>query len=125
MRIRKIALALGLMAVVATGTTGVALAEESVPADQVADRLDVACARIPITENRVEAILTRIQGDADVVGSIAWLEAKALQADAAGREDLANMIRLRINVRAERVDVLENRLVRLGELSASCDEFGA
>lgn len=75
----------------------------------------------PESHYRVENVLARINGDADTVGSIAWLETKADAAREHGRDDLAEFIENRIAVRTARIDVLEIRLDNLAEAAAACE----
>jgi hypothetical protein len=89
--------------------------------EQRQERLDLACARVPNLTARVESVLARIQGDAVTVGSIAWLESRAAEARANGRDGLAELIENRIAVRTERIDVLVIRLDNLAEAAAACE----
>jgi hypothetical protein len=81
--VRRIVISAGLAALMILGATP-ALAAIAQP-EQRQERLDLACARVPTLTARVESVLARIQGDADTVGSIAWLENRAAEARANGR----------------------------------------
>lgn len=85
-------------------------------------RVDCLCGRVPSATDRVERALDRINGDADVRGSILWLQDRADRARDAGREDLAELIEGRIDIQIERIDVLEARLDWLSEAAMKCDE---
>ena len=119
MSVRRILMSTGLTALMVLSATP-ALAATAAP-EQRQERLAVACARVPHLQARVEGILARIQGDADTIGSIAWLESKAAEARDNGREQLAGFIENRIAVRTERIDVLEVRLDNLAEAAAACE----
>lgn len=86
------------------------------------ERVDCLCARVPVVTDRAERALDRINGDASVRGSILWLHDRADRARDAGRDDLADLIEGRIDIRIERVDVLEARLDWLSEAAEKCDE---
>jgi hypothetical protein len=119
MSVRRILIVIGLAALMAiSATPAVAATAES---EQLHERLDLACARVPNLTARVENVLARIQGDADTVGSIAWLETKAADARRNGREQLAGLIENRIAVRTERIDALEVRLDNLAEAAVACE----
>ncbi|WP_018686583.1 hypothetical protein [Actinokineospora enzanensis] len=62
--------------------------------------------RIPKIEARVDRLVTRINGGAEVKGSSAWLKARADKERAAGREASANLLQERADRRAGRIDQL-------------------
>jgi hypothetical protein len=119
MSVRRILISTGLAALMVLSATPAFAA--TTQSEQRQERLDLACARVPNLTARVEAVLARIQGDADTVGSIAWLESKAAEARENGREQLAGLIENRIAVRTERIDVLVIRLDNLAEAAAACE----
>jgi hypothetical protein len=119
MSIRRIAMAVGLTTILLLSAVP-AMAATTDPG-QRQQRFDRACARVPNLTNRVEHMLARIKGDADTIGSIAWLETKADAAREHGREELAESIENRIAVRTERIDVLEIRLDNLADAAAACE----
>jgi hypothetical protein len=121
------------MLLAGTGTLalpGLAGASKNEPTEQTTvhdqarfeERVDRLCARVPLVTDRAERALHRINGDASVRGSILWLHDKADWAREAGRADLADLIDRRIDIRIERVDVLEARLDWLSEAARLCDE---
>ncbi|MCE7008772.1 hypothetical protein LWC34_39075 [Kibdelosporangium philippinense] len=67
--------------------------------------------RVPKLENRVTKALTRINGGADVRGSVANLRARAERATDPAQKDWLNG---KADHRAERVDVLKKAQERLG-----------
>jgi hypothetical protein len=79
------------------------------------------CARATHAERRVERALARIQGDAQQKGSIAWLEARAAEADQAGRTERAAALRARADRREVRVPELQAAQERLeAAITAHC-----
>lgn len=125
MSVKRIVISTGLAALMVLGAAPAMAATPELPnpmgPEQRQERLDRACARVPDLTARVESVLARIQGDADTVGSLAWLENKADEARANGRDGLAELIENRIAVRTERIDVLVVRLDNLAEAAAACD----
>jgi hypothetical protein len=87
-------------------------------------RADLACARIPNVVTRTENLQERLAGDSSTRGSLAWLEAKADEAEERGRDELAAALRTRLEVRTELVDLLPLRLEALADAEVACDEAG-
>ncbi len=129
-RMTRVAVAMLLAGAGTLALPGVAGASENEPTEQttvhdqarVEERVDRLCARVPLVTDRVEQALDRINGDASERGSILWLYDKADRAREAGRDDLADLIEGRIDIRIERVDVLEARLEWLSEAAQLCDD---
>ncbi|MGF1664258.1 MAG: hypothetical protein ACFCVG_17645 [Kineosporiaceae bacterium] len=88
------------------------------------ERADVACARVPNVVTRTENLQERLAGDASTRGSLAWLEARAEQAEERGRDEAATALRNRLEVRTELVDLLPLRLEALVDAEAACEEAG-
>ena len=77
--------------------------------------------RIPRIETRIDRALARINGGADVRGSVAWLRERAEAERAAGRETSAQLLEERADRRADRVPQLEQVKTRVAEFrSAHC-----
>jgi hypothetical protein len=87
-------------------------------------RLELACRRIPNLETRVDRLLTRLQGDASVTGSLAWLQARIDKAQSEGRTDLVTVLTNRLTVRTAAVSTLQARQVQLADLAARCAAHG-
>lgn len=87
-------------------------------------RYERACLRIPNLEIRTNNLLTRLQGDASVRGSLAWLQAQIDDAKAKGRAQLATVLENRLRVRTQTIEVLNVRLGRLEKLADKCREHG-
>ena len=62
--------------------------------------------RVPAVLARIDKLTQRINGDASVKGSTAWLRAKADQARAAGYPALADLLTARASERPGRLDEL-------------------
>ncbi len=93
---------------VLTGTaTAVAQTDEPVTITLSAKQVRFLCEkRLPRIEKRVDRLLTRINGDAEVRGSAAWLRARAATEREAGRETSAQLLEERADRRLDRVDDL-------------------
>jgi hypothetical protein len=100
---------------------GVAHAEDTAPQRP---RIERACLRIPNLELRTQQLIRRLEADASVSGSLAWLEAQANRAADAGRDQLATVLRNRLAVRRQTLEVLKVRDARLDELAARCRAWG-
>jgi hypothetical protein len=87
-------------------------------------RAELACARIPNVVTRTQNLQERLAGDASTRGSLAWLEARADEAEERGRDEVATALRTRLEVRTELVDLLPLRLEALADAEVACDEAG-
>jgi hypothetical protein len=85
-------------------------------------RIDRACARIPNIQARLDNAVERITGEADVRGSLRWLDARIEAATEAGRTELATALTNRREVREATLDVIELRRANLEEFAALCDD---
>ncbi len=106
------ALTFGATAVQAQGATD---------AGVVDTRIERACARIPNLQTRLDNAVERITGEADVRGSLRWLDTKIQAATDAGRTDLATALTNRRVVREATLEVIELRRANLDEFAALCD----
>jgi hypothetical protein len=87
-------------------------------------RLERACLRIPNLEIRTENFIERLNGDASVRGSLAWLQAQIDKAEAEGRDQLVTVLENRLAVRTQTLVVLEQRSAKLDELKQKCIDHG-
>jgi hypothetical protein len=87
-------------------------------------RLERACLRIPNLQIRTENFIERLNGDASVRGSLAWLQAQIDKAEADGREQLVTVLENRLAVRTQTLVVLEKRSTKLDELKQKCIDHG-
>jgi hypothetical protein len=71
--------------------------------------------RLPKAERRADKLVERINGGADVRGSVAWLKERAAKERAAGRETTAKLLEERAERRAGRVDQLTKVKTRVAD----------
>jgi hypothetical protein len=139
MKLRFVAVPV-LAAGLALGSVGTAFAADSPTADsptattapakpELTDaqkaRLQLACTRIPNLISRTENLQKRLPADANTRGSIAWVEAKADKAEAAGHADLATVLRNRTDVMKAKEATLDAQLAALKNAQTACSEHGA
>jgi hypothetical protein len=101
----------GLAVVAAVGAMalggGTALADTPPPTAAPGHANSAICTkRVPAVLARIDKLTTRINGDASVKGSTAWLRAKADEARAAGYTALADLLTARADGRPGRLDEL-------------------
>jgi len=99
----------GGLAAVAVALTAMALGGGTALADTpTADPANSAICtqRIPAVLARIDKLTARVNGDASVKGSTAWLRAKANEARAAGYTALADLLTARADSRPGRLDEL-------------------
>lgn len=87
-------------------------------------RLERACLRIPNIQIRTDNLIERLNGDASVRGSLAWLQAKIDKAQAEGRDQLVTVLENRLAVRTQTLEILEQRQLKLPELKQKCIDHG-
>ncbi len=118
--VRALCGALMVVSVGVVAAPGLAHAEGTdIPA-----RYEMACRRIPVAQERVDSLIARIRGDAATLGSLAWLNARIAEAEAAGRTQLVTVLENRLTARTRALEALTQRQTRLGELRARCAEHG-
>jgi hypothetical protein len=112
MQIKRWIAGLAVTAVTAGGLalgTGAALADTPSPTPApTADHANSAICtkRIPAALARIDKVTARINGDATVKGSTAWLQDKADKARAAGYTALADLLTERVSNRTDRLSEL-------------------
>lgn len=106
-------------AVAATSPAPVAFQDGTgtVPLD--AANVHALCAKVPAAQQRIDALIARIQGGDDVSGSTAALAKRAATARAAGRDVVADRLDERGVRRADRVGGLESLADRLARVEAN------
>jgi predicted nucleotidyltransferase len=109
---------------VAITSVGVVVIPATAYAEEVPVRYERACLRIPNLELRTQTLIDRINGDAVTRGSLAWLNARLAEAQAAGRTQLVTVLENRLTVRTRTLEILTQRQVRLAELRTRCIEHG-
>jgi len=100
-----------LAAVAAAGATvvggGTAFADTPPPTPAPDHANSAICTqRIPAVLARIDKVTARVNGDASVKGSTAWLRAKADEARSAGYPALADLLTARADSRPGRLDEL-------------------
>ena len=81
----------------------------------------VCTQRIPAILSRVDRVTTRINADASTRGSTAWLKARHDKAQTAGRTDVADRIRKRIDGRSDKLTKLADAKKRVTDFrDANC-----
>lgn len=97
--------------------SGTALADDGTPPP--APTADAVCEkRIPTVLARIEKLTTRINGDAEIRGSTAWLQTKAEQARAAGRTARADLLEARAAARPQRLEHLATLKANVEDVQA-------
>lgn len=120
--VRRTASIVALAVAATLGTAVTAAAGESDEAENLEHRADRLCERVPRVEERVDRLLERLQGDADVRGSIEWLTERAEQARDNGHDDMATFLDHGVVIRTERIDVLNARKDALDFAATWCAE---
>lgn len=100
-----------------TDTTDTDGTEDTVTITVDADAIAQLCdERLPELLTRAASLIARIEGDASTRGSAAWVQARADEAAADGRDDLARRLEFRADQRLGHVDELEAAIARLEEV---------
>lgn len=111
-------------AATAAPTAAAAPVAPSAPGDGVGPRVERACLRIPNLEIRVTNVKERLDGDATVRGSLAWLQTKIDAAEAAGRNQMATVLENRLEVRTKTREILDLRTEDLSRARTWCEDLG-
>lgn len=93
--------------------------------DDLRPRLEAACARIPVANERVNQAIARLDGPADQRGSLAWFEAAVARATANDRPRIAADLQRRLDRLTDRRALLDVRVSQLERLADRCVELGA
>ncbi len=106
------------------GAAPSAPAAPAAPEDGVGPRVERACLRIPNIETRLTERKARLDGDATVRGSLAWLQSKIDAAKAADRDQLATVLENRLSVRSKTREILDERTELVADLRSRCESWG-
>jgi hypothetical protein len=117
-RFARIAATALLTGALVAGGAVTAFAAPSTPAPAAA-AASARCDRADQVTQRLEKVLTRLQGDAQQEGSPAWLRVRADRVKSAGHADLAASLRARADRREQRVPQVEAALDRLAAAVAT------
>ena len=94
----------------------------TLPPDGVLEkRITAFCGRVPTLLERVDRATTRISGDADTKGSLAWLKAKRATAEGKGAKRVVRRIDRRIERRTERLAKLPEVKAKLTAARQECE----
>ncbi|MET8754899.1 hypothetical protein ABZW32_33105 [Streptomyces sp. NPDC004667] len=130
---RRTAAAIGAVALAgALLSAGPAQAESASPSPAASaksapkgDGAKSICKRLPKTEARISAALTRLNGDATVAGSVARLEQRVTEAKNAGHTEIHTYLNDRLTFRKNLVPTLQKRQEDLKAVSTWCTAQGS
>ena len=108
-----------------TGVAGAQAARADVtlpPGGVLEKQITSYCGRVPELLERIDKAQTRINGDADTRGSLAWLKARQAKARADHRR-VAERLERRIDRRTERLAKLPELKVKLTAAKSECAEL--
>ena len=120
---KKMITAVLVGSIAAVSLTGGAINAQE-PAPDARPRLEAACARIPNLQLRATNAINRINGGAEVVGSLAWLDVQIGRAEAKGMTELVTVLSNRREVRLSSIPLIERRQARLVEAAEFCASKG-
>jgi hypothetical protein len=114
-------LAVGGVHVASAATPAAAPADITLPSGGVLEhRVTGFCNRVPNLIKRVDQAQTRLSGDADTKGSLAWLKARQAKAEKNGRAQVVNRLDRRIERRTERLAKLPGWKKKLTAAQSEC-----
>lgn len=120
---KKMITAVLVGSIAAISLTGGAIHAQE-PSPDAQPRLEKACARIPNLQLRATNAINRINGGADVVGSVAWLDVQIGRAEAKGMTELVTVLSNRREVRVSSIPLIERRQANLVEAAELCASKG-
>ncbi|MFB7253915.1 hypothetical protein [Streptomyces nojiriensis] len=97
-----------------------AQADTPKPAAPKGDGSKAICKRLPETDKRIAAAITRLGGDATVPGSIARLEQRVANAKAEGHTEVYTYLNNRLTFRKNLLPTLKARQTDLKSVSTWC-----
>lgn len=126
LRVAAVTFALFTVAVITFTAAGSspAQAETTQPEQEIQERAERACARIPNLTTRTDNVIERLNGDATTRGSLLWLDERIKQAGDNGRHQLVEVLENRRDVRTKSLAVFEARQNQLTDLADRCVEAG-
>lgn len=83
-------------------------------------RVTKFCNRVPTLIQRADKAKTRLSGDADTKGSLAWLKARQAKAEANGNQRVVNRLDRVIDRRTERLAKLPELKTKLSKANDEC-----
>lgn len=121
------AVAVTVLAIGAGGTaSATAPTDPTAPtgSDSIGPRLEAACRRVPKLQLRTDRAIDRLNGDADVRGSLQWLQSALDRAETQNRDQLATVLENRLAVRRAKLAVLLEKQTALIDLAGICESKG-
>ncbi|MEU9132796.1 hypothetical protein AB0D08_32610 [Kitasatospora sp. NPDC048540] len=116
---RKAAAAAAVASLAVAGALLAAAPAQAAPTP-TGDGSKAICKRLPKTEERVTKALTRLNGDAGVVGSVARLEQRVNNAKSAGHTEIQTYLNDRLTYRKGLVTTLQTRQNDLKSVATWC-----
>ncbi|WP_457032545.1 hypothetical protein [Kitasatospora sp. P5_F3] len=115
----------GALALAGTLLVAVPAQAETKPATAPkGDGAKSVCKRLPKTEQRINASLTRLKGDATVNGSVARMEQRVANAKAAGHTEIQTLLSGRLTFRKNLLPTLQTRQNDLKAVATWCAAQG-
>ncbi|GAA3064885.1 hypothetical protein [Streptomyces glomeratus] len=100
--------------------TGAAAAADSAAPTPTGDGARALCKRVPKIDARIERALERLDGGADVRGSVARLQQRVDNAKKAGHGEIATYLQHRLDFRRSLVPTLQQRQKDLAGVKSWC-----
>ncbi|MEU6364195.1 hypothetical protein ABZ876_00285 [Streptomyces sp. NPDC046931] len=100
--------------------TGAATAADSAAPTPAGDGARGLCKRVPTIDRRIERALERLDGGADVRGSVARLQQRVDNAKKAGHGEIATYLQHRLDFRKSLVPTLRQRQKDLAGVRSWC-----
>ncbi|GAA2135273.1 hypothetical protein GCM10009760_13620 [Kitasatospora kazusensis] len=120
---RKSAAALGALALAGAALLAAAPAQAATTTAKAAPKGDGAkaiCKRLPKTEARIDASITRLNGAVTVPGSVARLAQRVTDAKAAGHTEVYTYLNDRLTFRKSLLPTLQQRQADLKSVATWC-----
>ncbi|MFR9799575.1 hypothetical protein ACL02U_27330 [Streptomyces sp. MS06] len=122
---RRRTLLVGLAAAaVLAGTTGVAAAEGTPAPAPTGDGAAKLCKRVPKLERRIDRALKRLDAGAGARGSVARLQQRVDNAEKAGHQEVAALLKDRLAFRKSLAASLPQRQKDLADVRTWCRDNG-
>ncbi|MCU7821923.1 hypothetical protein [Kitasatospora sp. DSM 101779] len=123
MPMNRKAAAIGALALAGSVLAGAAPAQAA--ETPKGDGAKAICKRVPATQARLDKALTRLNGDATVVGSVARLEKRVAEAKSAGHTEVYTYLNDRLDFRKSLVPTLVLRQKDVKAVADWCGKQGS
>ncbi|GAA2247329.1 MULTISPECIES: hypothetical protein [Kitasatospora] len=121
---RKATAALGALTLAGALFAAAAPAQAATKPAPKGDGAVAICKRLPQTEKRLSAAITRLNGDATVPGSIARMEQRVDNAKSAGHTEIEKYLSDRLAYRKSLLPNLQSRQTDLKSVATWCGAHG-